>query len=225
MPPRPRSWLPDALLLAAFAALTIGLARGRLLAFDVAAADWADAHRPAPVYWTLRVLNYLGQGGQVLMPVAIILTALVWWRTRSWWAPGPFAAAFALTYVTVGPAKVLFHRAAPHFAGPDREIMFNPAAHGELAMSYPSGHMANALAWYFVITLLLGLVVDLPPRARLLLRVVPPSIVLVTTTYLAFHWVTDSVAGLLIGLVLGRLLARVPWEGLIRPTSRTSSPA
>jgi membrane-associated phospholipid phosphatase len=225
MPQRLRTWLPDAALLVAFAALTVALARGHLLALDIAAADWADAHRPAAVYWTLRVLNYLGQGGQVLMPVALILTGLLWWRLRSWWVPGPFAAAFALTYVTVGPAKLLFNRAAPHFEGPDREIMFNPAAHGEYAMSYPSGHVANALAWYFVIALLVGLLTGLPPRARFLLRVVPPAVVFMTTTWLAFHWVTDSVAGLLIGLFLARLLARVPWEGLMRSRSRTSSPA
>jgi hypothetical protein len=53
----------------AFAALTYALARGHLLALDRQVADWADQHRPAVLYWPARVLNYLGQGGQVLMPV------------------------------------------------------------------------------------------------------------------------------------------------------------
>ena len=83
-------------------------------------ADWADAHRPAPLYWTARVLNYLGQGGQVLMPVAILLAGLLAWRTRSVRPLIVFAAAFVLTYVTIGPLKIWLHRAAPRFAGPDR---------------------------------------------------------------------------------------------------------
>jgi hypothetical protein len=55
-------------------------------------ADWAFAHQPAPIYWTARVFNYLGQGGQVLMPVALILTGILLYRSRSWRAILPFAA-------------------------------------------------------------------------------------------------------------------------------------
>lgn len=208
-----RRWWLDALLLAGFAALTLALARGHLLAMDVAVADWVDAHRPAPLYWTLRVLNYLGQGGQVLMPLAIILAGLAAWRLRSVRPLLLFAGGFVLTYVTIGPLKIWLDRAAPHFVGPDREILFNPAASGGYAMSYPSGHVANAIVWYFVIVTLLNLVLRRPltDRATLLLRVAPPAIVFVTTTYLAFHWITDSVAGLLLGLVLERIMPRVPW--------------
>jgi hypothetical protein len=36
-----------------------------------------------------------------------------------------FAAAFVLTYVTIGPLKVWLQRAAPHFTGPDRAELFN----------------------------------------------------------------------------------------------------
>jgi membrane-associated phospholipid phosphatase len=218
-----RQWWPDALALAGFVALTAALAGGHLLALDEAVADWVDAHRPAPLYWALRVLNYLGQGGQVLMPVALLLTALAFWRLRSWRVVVPFAAGFVITYVTIGPLKVWLDRAAPHFSGPDREVLFNPFADGAKAMSYPSGHVANAIVWYFVIALLLGVVLRKPlsPRATLVLRVVPPAIVFVTTTYLAFHWITDSVAGLLLGFVLGRVLARLP---LLDPGTRPHHP-
>ncbi|PRY28820.1 phosphatase PAP2 family protein [Pseudosporangium ferrugineum] len=224
---RVRGWWPDLLLLAGFVLLTVALARGHLLALDVRVADWVSTHRPAPLYWTLRVLNYLGQGGQVLMPVAILLAGLGAWRLRSVRPLVLFGGAFVLTYVTIGPLKIWLDRAAPAFKGPDREILFNPAASGAEAMSYPSGHVANALAWYFVIVLLLAPVLRRPlsDRARLALRVAPPVIVFITTTYLAFHWITDSVAGLLLGLILVRLLARVPWGIGSRSTSRPASPA
>jgi len=213
---RPRSWWPDLALTGAFVALTVLLATGHLLSVDAGVADWADAHRPAPLYWTARVLNYLGQGGQVLMPVAILLAAAVAWRSRSIRPLLVFAAAFVLTYVTIGPLKIWLQRAAPRFEGPDRTELFNPAAVGPLGMSYPSGHVANALIWYGVIALLLGaLVGGLSPRTLLALRVLPPVIVFGTTTYLSFHWITDSIAGLFLGLVLTRIMARVPW-GTVR---------
>ena len=153
------------------------------------------------------------------MPVAILLAAAVAWRARSVRPLIVFAAAFVLTYVTIGPLKIWLQRAAPRFEGPDRTILFNEAAVGNLGMSYPSGHVANALVWYGVIALLAGalLPAGLSTRAMLALRILPPVIVFCTTTYLSFHWITDSIAGLLLGLVLTRLMARVPWDTLPLP--------
>jgi hypothetical protein len=77
--------------------------------------------------------------------------------------------------------------------------------------------VANALVWYGVIALLASALVTVSPRNRLALRVLPPVIVFVTTTYLAFHWLTDSVAGLMLGLVLTRLMARADWDAVPLP--------
>jgi membrane-associated phospholipid phosphatase len=221
-----RGWLPwviDLALLAGFVALTVALARGHLLALDERVAEWSGEHRPTPIYVILRVLNYVGQGGQVLMPITIVLAALVTWRRRSIRPLLVFAAVFVLTYLTIGPLKVWLDRAAPAFEGPDRLVLFNPYASGIEAMSYPSGHVANALAWYGVIAVLLNALLRsldrpvLSARAYVALRVLPPAIVFCTTTWLAFHWITDSVAGLLLGLVLTRLLARIPWDAIPLP--------
>ena len=216
-------WLLDLVLLAGFVVLTVALAQGHLLSLDERVADWAGEHRPTPLYVLLRVLNYLGQGGQVLMPITLLLAGLVAWRRRSVRPLLVFATVFVLTYVTIGPLKIWLDRAAPAFDGPDRLVLFNAHASGIEAMSYPSGHVANALAWYGVIAVLIDALLRslerpvLPPRAYLALRVLPPAIVFVTTTWLAFHWITDSVAGLLLGLILTRLLARIPWDTVPLP--------
>ncbi|MDP9814501.1 phosphatase PAP2 family protein [Spirilliplanes yamanashiensis] len=226
LPVRPAGWWFDALLLAAFAALTVALARGAFLGADVAVADWMDAHRPAPLYWVARVLNYLGQGGQVLMPVALLLTVAVGLRRRSVRPALVFAAAFALTYVTVGPLKLVFDRAAPASARPDRAELLNDLPPTEWDLSYPSGHVANALVWYAAIAILASALLrslDRPPLSRaayLALRAVPPAVVFCTTVYLSWHWLSDSVAGLLIGWPLARLLTRVPFDALPLPGLR-----
>jgi membrane-associated phospholipid phosphatase len=212
-----RGWWVDLVLVVAFVVLTAALARGHLLSLDQRLADWVDAHQPGVLHWPARVLNYLGQGGQVLMPVAIVLAALSTWRHRSIRPLLVFGAAFVLLYLTIGPLKVWFSRAAPHSKLADRVDLFNNLPPGEYGLSYPSGHVANALVWYGVIALLAATLITLPPRARLALRVLPPAIVFCTTTYLAFHWITDSVAGLLLGLVLTRLMARVRWDDIPLP--------
>jgi len=233
-------WWLDLALVAAFVALTVALIGGHLLALDQWVADWSFAHQPAPVYWTARVFNYLGQGGQILTPLALILTGVLVYRTRSVRAVLPFVSAYALTYLTIGPLKIWADRAAPRFDGPDRTAMFNPYASGAKAMSYPSGHLGNSLVWYAVLALLIAALLRRRLRTgeTIALRVVPVVIVFVTTIYTGFHWLTDSVAGVLIGLVLARLIDRVRWDAIplprlrgwerpadLRPTPRPASPA
>ncbi|MEU4618535.1 phosphatase PAP2 family protein [Actinoplanes sp. NPDC023801] len=210
-----RSWWPDLLAVAAFAVLTVALIRGHLLDFDQRVADWAFAqHGQRQVYWTARIFNYLGQGAQVLMPVAAVLTFLWWRRTRSIRAALPFVAAFVLTYFTIGPAKIWFDRAAPKFPLENRTVLFNPDASGNLSVSYPSGHVANALVWYAVIAILLAALLGraLTRRETFLVRVLPVVIVFATTVYTGFHWITDSIAAVFLGLVLARLIERMPWD-------------
>lgn len=220
-PVRPAGWWPDLALLAAFVALTVTLAGGGLLGLDIAVRDWVDTNRPDPAYWVARVLNFLGQGGWVLMPLAGGLAVAVALRTRS---ARPFlvvAAAFLLTYLTIGPAKLLLDRGYPHnwdLAHPE-ELFSDPAG----GTAYPSGHVANAIVWYGVIAVLLAALLralgrpPLSPSLSAAIRLVPPAVVFCTTTYLGYHWLTDSVAGLLLGLSLDRLLARVPWDDVPLP--------
>ncbi|WP_249999582.1 phosphatase PAP2 family protein [Actinoplanes sp. M2I2] len=237
--PEKKSWWLDAVLVAAFAAITVALLRGHLLGLDERVADWSLSHQPAVPYWTARVLNYLGQGGQVLMPLSLLLSGLLAWRTRSVRAVFPFVAGFVLTYVTIGPLKIWADRAAPRFDGPERVVMHNPYAEGPYAMSYPSGHLGNSLVWYAVLAMLIAALLRRPLHRWEIyaLRVAPVVIVFGTTVYTGFHWLTDSIAGLLLGVVLARLIERIPFDRLplpalggwerpagLRPSDRSASP-
>jgi membrane-associated phospholipid phosphatase len=207
-------WWLDGLLLAGLAGLTWALANGWLLDLDLAVRDWVDAHRPALAYWIARVLNMLGQGGLVLLPVSTLLGLAVMRRRRVIWPVLPVVSALLLTGVTIGPLKFWLDRGYPHnWALPHPEELFSDPVGGT---AYPSGHVANAIVWYGVIALFLRALAAVPDRWIMAVRVLPPVIVFCVTTYLGFHWITDSVAGLLLGLVLDRLLARVPWAGLPR---------
>ncbi|MGR6322462.1 phosphatase PAP2 family protein [Micromonospora soli] len=227
-PVRPAGWWFDGLLLAALVGLTVTLATGHLFGLDRAVADWADAHRPTAARWTAMILNFLGQGTPLTL-LAAGLGVLVAVRLRSVRPVLPPVVAFVLTYLTIGPLKVWTARPAPSasakepFLPPDQTLpLFQDGLPVRFAQSFPSGHVANAIVWYGVLALLLAPLLatfgrTVPPRLVTVVRVLPPLIVLCTTTYLGWHWLTDSVAGLLLGLLLDRLLHRVPWDDLPLP--------
>ncbi|MCW2638130.1 MAG: PA-phosphatase [Dactylosporangium sp.] len=210
-PPSPpqRSWWVDGGLLAGFVGLTLALTSGVFLGLDVSIDDWCRAHRPMALYWLARGGNLLGQG----TPLAVLtlgLAVVLGWRRRSVRPILPVLAAELLTGVTVLILKLGLHRAPPNnqnqVANPER-LFSDPAG-----QSYPSGHLVVAIVWYGILALLLAGV--LGAQRRWALRVVPPVVLFFTTVYLSFHWLTDSVAGLLLGLLLYRLLIRVPWDSL-----------
>jgi uncharacterized membrane protein YkvA (DUF1232 family)/membrane-associated phospholipid phosphatase len=208
-PTRPRlSWWPDLLLVAGFVSLTGALARRWLLSLDLAVRDACDdwVQRYPPTHPVARVLSTVGQG-TVLTVIALGLALLLVRRTRSWRPLAPVAAAFALTYVTLGPLKLWLDRAAPHAKVPHPERLFSGG------LSYPSGHAVNTVVWYFVLVVLLEALLPngLPARWRAVARVAPPVVVTLTSTYVGYHWVTDMAAGFLVGVLIERFMRRVPW--------------
>jgi len=203
-------WWIEAALAAAFVAITAALAAG-LTDPDLAVRDWCDAHRPAALDNLARAANYLGQGG-VLTVVAGVLALVVGWRTRTVRPLSPVVTAFVFTTATVLPLKWWTDRAAPSSTLPDAGELFNNLPPGEYAESYPAGHLVVAIVWYGVIVVLLEALVHLPRWLHVTIRVAPPAILLVSTTYLSFHWLTDGLAGICLGLLLDRLVWRIPWN-------------
>ncbi|WP_432984518.1 phosphatase PAP2 family protein [Dactylosporangium sp. CA-233914] len=218
-PVRPAGWWLDALLVAGFVAITILLAaKTPLLGLDLAVRDFVDAHRPGWADTTLRVFNRLGQGGQILTPLAVIVAFFL---TRARHTVRPFllvVGAYLITYVTIGPLKIWTDRAAAsEHTITHPEWLFRIGS----GMSYPSGHVVNAIVWYGVLaTLLTGV---LRPRLVAAIRYTIPLVLLFTTTYLSFHWITDGLAALMLGVLLDRVLRRVPWDAIPLGTRLTKS--
>lgn len=215
--PRPEGWWFDGLLLAGFVAITVALlASHRLLDLDLAVRNFSDTHRPPFAQDVAGTLNYLGNGSPIAV-VALAIAVVLAVRARTARPVLPVLGAEILTYCVVGPVKLWTSRAAPH-QGPVQ--FFGHATHGDIFQSYPSGHLVNTIVWYGVIVSLLLTVV--PPRlARWswLVRTVPVVVVSLTTVYLGYHWFTDTVAGILLGVFLHRVMVRVPWSRIPLPAA------
>jgi membrane-associated phospholipid phosphatase len=208
---RPEGWWWDGLAVAGLAAVTAGVATHALTGLDVWVRDWSDHHRPIVAYGVARVLNLLGQGGW-LTGICLVLGCLLAWRRHSVRPVLPVVLGFVLTYVTVTILKDVTARPAPHVRPVYLTKPWDRGYFGLGGASYPSGHLVNSIVWYGILALLLR--AWLTDRWRRVLHTAPPAILCVTNAYLGFHWVTDIVAGVLLGLLLARIIYRVPWDDL-----------
>ncbi|GAA4473317.1 phosphatase PAP2 family protein [Phytohabitans houttuyneae] len=192
---------------AGFVLLTWALAAGALLGLDVAVRDWVDAHRPEPLRLAAKALYFLGSAN-LIASILLVVAALLAVRDRT---PRPVLLVLvtaATSYVVVVPLKMLTDRSAPHAPWFDAERLFTHDA----GWSYPSGHVVNTLIWYPVLLALAERALRRPLAAgvRRAVLVLPVVIVFVAVTYLGYHWVTDCVAGVLLGVALRQVLARLP---------------
>ncbi|MFC0505547.1 phosphatase PAP2 family protein [Micromonospora costi] len=206
--PVPKSWWFDGLLLAGLVALTAGLIWWPpLLRLDIVVRDWCDQHRPDPVSTMMWFFDHLGQGG-ILTVVTVLVSFWLAWRHRTVRPIIPAGLAPIVSTLLIVGLKRWTSRGAPH--------------HGSVEMFsdgweeyYPSGHVSNGIVYYGVLAMLLSPYLSV--LARRLLMWVPGVLTFIGTTYLGYHWLTDSIAGYLLGLLIVRLLLRVPWRTLPLP--------
>jgi membrane-associated phospholipid phosphatase len=204
----PPGWWVEGLLAGAFAALTAALVWWPpLLSADRAVRNWCDAHRPPWVHSIAVVFDRLGQRGP-LLPLLLIVAIVLAVRWRSVRPVLLAIAAVITSSVVVEVLKRWTSRGAPHHGS---ILLFS----GDPAVEYPSGHVSNGLVYYTVLAALLAR--SLHPVVRQLLRWVPGVLVFLGTTYLGWHWLTDSIGGYLLGLLLVRLLTRLPWATMPLP--------
>jgi membrane-associated phospholipid phosphatase len=152
----------------------------------------------APWRRALPPLTYLGQRGVIILPL-IGMTLLSIWRTRSIRPLVVVVGTLLGTALVVGTMKLGFGRTAP---GAAADVF------GTTQLSYPSGHAVNTIViWTLVLRMLVGLYGD---RLRLL-RTGAARAVLVglisaacglSMVGLNYHWLSDVLAGWLLGVAI-----------------------
>jgi len=203
------------------------LAGGALLDLDLAVRDWCEAHQPHVTHLLARTLVPLGSSNMLIVVALAVALATVAW-TRSGRPLLPVALAWVAGNALLVPLKMLGDRAAPHSPAPDPVLLF----HYPPGWSYPSGHAANSVYLVGLLVLLLDRLLasagrgPVGRRIRAVLRLAPPVLVSATFIYLGYHWLTDIVAGLLLGGFLDLVLRRVPAQFATgRPGERYASPS
>jgi undecaprenyl-diphosphatase len=162
-----------------------------------------------PLIAIAKVFNILGLV-YVTLPARIAVAGLLALRRR-WWQLAAFTAAVVVSEVLIGVLKGIYDRPRPL---------------GSLvvttATSFPSGHAVAAS-----VTVIAAVIALVPPgrrRAWWVLAAVAFSILMgLSRAYLGAHWLSDAVAGILLGmscavvtaLMVGQIQRHV--EGRQRP--------
>jgi membrane-associated phospholipid phosphatase len=194
---RPSWWLVLAALVVG-AAVTADLLAGELLErFDLRVSDVVGGWglRDSGAYPLVWAVTQLGGRGTILAVLAVLVGYLGW--SRRTWVP-LLRVLLALAVLTLG-VYALKHgvgRTAPRYPG---EFFFH--ADG---VSFPSGHVANAVIMWGVARWLAVEYALPPPVQRVFwwLSVAAPVATGVAMVSLDFHWVTDAIVGAAVGIVL-----------------------
>jgi undecaprenyl-diphosphatase len=162
--------------------------------------------RAAPVTVVAKVFNWLGLV-YVTLPVRIAIAGFLAWRRR-WWHLAAFAAAVVLSEVLIGPLKGSYDRARP----PGSLVATSGA-------SFPSGHSVAA-----TVTVLAAVIALVPPgRARVAWGAAATGfsvLMALSRAYLGAHWLSDAIAGVLLGASCALLAALVVTGLQLRGTAR-----
>ena len=157
---------------------------------DRSVGSWAYDHRSAASMHGLRVITQFGSITTIVV-LGVVVAAIETFRTRSAWILPFLVIVLGGEEILTLSIKDLANRARPSF---------DPAAVAGLGPSFPSGHSATAAAFYAGAALLLGRRRGHAARAALTGLAVGIAVAVASSRVLLdVHWLSDVIAGLLLG--------------------------
>jgi undecaprenyl-diphosphatase len=194
---RGRDVAVTAVVLALTAVAFAAVADHGVLAHIQRADDWwlrlMTSGRLAPVTLIAKIFNVLGLVW-VTLPVRLALAGFLALRRR-WWHLAAFAAAVVLSEVLIGLLKGIYDRGRPH-----ESLVATSGA------SFPSGHSIAA-----TVTVVAAVIALVPPgRARVAWGAAAAGfsvLMALSRAYLGAHWLSDALAGVLLGTSCALLAA------------------
>ncbi|WP_347753883.1 phosphatase PAP2 family protein [Agrococcus sp. ProA11] len=140
------------------------------------------------------ITGFTDLAGTIGMPLIAVSALLILSIRRRSWTP-------AVLVVATGIGSLLMTVAGKSLIGRDRPPIADAVPPYEISASFPSGHTLNAVALLGVIAYLLILRREsaLARAGIVLVAVAATILVAASRVYLGHHWVTDVVAGWLLG--------------------------
>jgi membrane-associated phospholipid phosphatase len=151
--------------------------------------------RSEPLTWTAKVMNLLGSV-VITLPIRLLVAGFLAWRRR-WWHLSAFAAAVILSEVAIGSLKTLYERPRP----PGALVAVTGG-------SFPSGHAVAASVT--AVAAVIALFPEGPRRYWWGVGAAFFSLAMgLSRAYLAAHWLSDAVAGVMLGTLFALVSALV----------------
>jgi membrane-associated phospholipid phosphatase len=159
--------------------------RGRIQPIDDAFLRRMISVRSGPLTAAAKMLNFLGLV-YVTLTVRVLIALFLALRRR-WWHVAAFVSAVVVAEACVGPIKSIYDRARPPVS-----LVATSSS------SFPSGHAIAAAST--AVAAVVALFPEGPKRYAWGVCAVLFSLLMgVSRAYLGAHWLSDAVAGVLIG--------------------------
>ncbi len=188
-------------------ALTVTVGTGAFRGIDAAALDAAQSIHPSWLDLASSLVSLLGQA-EVTAGIAL---GLVVARIRASRADALAPLLIAAVVVVESLLKVAVPEAPPPHER-SRTIEILPALHAPFAYSFPSGHVAR---FAFLARIAHGI-----PAWLVVVGIV---LMALTRVYLAEHWLSDTIAGALLGILMADIARTLTRRRAAQPFARTSS--
>jgi membrane-associated phospholipid phosphatase len=170
---------------------------------------WFEDSRTPTGEAVTKVMSMVGNTEYVIA-VAVIVSAIVWWRTREWWFAVVPLIAISLQATVFVLAAAVVQRSRP----PVERLDPTPPT-----SSYPSGHVGASTALYVSFALMATRITNVVVRrAVIVLCVILPLLVSYARLYRGAHHVSDVAWGIINGVVC----ALLAWNYLRREPAGAS---
>jgi membrane-associated phospholipid phosphatase len=166
---------------------------GPLTQLDIAINDWDGEATFPSLEEAARWYDKMGQRS-VLVPILLLVAGIFARRHRTWRPVVLAAMSFLVLNVVVGAMKILIGRSETETGNAD--VLSG-------GIIFPSGHSSNmVLTGGVIVYLCLRYAEDPPVRRIAALWTVLTTLTILTSLYIGSHWLTDLVAGVLVGGLL-----------------------
>jgi membrane-associated phospholipid phosphatase len=166
---------------------------GPLTKLDVAFYKWHPHESVAGLHRWAWLYDKFGQRS-VLLPILLLVAGVLARRHRTWRPLVLAFTSFFILNVVVGVMKIVIGRTETHTGDPS-------VLNGGII--FPSGHSSNMVLTGGVLVYLLSRYTDHPPVRRVIaLWTALTSLTIATSLYLATHWISDLIGGVLVGGLL-----------------------
>jgi undecaprenyl-diphosphatase len=196
---------------AAFGLLTLLLLGGPLPHLDLWARHWAVTHQEADAR---RVANAVLHLGEVRVAVPVLVAACGWvsWRVRS-------VRPLLLSLLLAGAVAALVLGLKPAIGRSPASFAADPDLRAG-GRGYPSGHVATAAVCWGLAAAAVGAAYAEVRRWAVGVAVVATVLTAWAMVYGPAHWLTDTIAAMLLGGAAVATYVAVGGTGLIRRLRR-----
>lgn len=182
------------LLIIAFTTLSVFIAKHPILPFDISVSLLIQKYQASWLDKVMLAISFFGELPYSLLSV-IIVAAIFYWKKFK--LEAFFIASILFSGLIILGIKNIINRPRP-------TTFYVRLVEVNRFQSYPSGHVLSYVLFFGFLIILMNTMKGIPKSTRTFITCTSAFLVIMiapSRIYLGAHWFTDTVGGLLLGLI------------------------